>query len=68
LTATTCRRQRRGDDWKKIRPTDQIVERFLQTRSFREIDLTETATNSASLRVAWPVLSRRGAQRNLAKV
>jgi hypothetical protein len=59
LTATTCGSQRRGDDWKKIRPTGQIVERFLQIQRSIKIDLTETAAHSASLRVAWPVLSRR---------
>jgi hypothetical protein len=49
-------------DWKKIRPIGQIVERFLQVRGLPKNDLTETVADSDSLRVAWPVLSLRGAE------
>jgi len=40
------------DDWKKIRPVGQIVERFLQIQGSKKIDLTETVADSASLPVA----------------
>jgi hypothetical protein len=49
-------------DWKKIRPIGQIVESFLQVRSLLTDDLSETVADSDSLRVAWPVLSLRGAE------